>query len=133
MASVRASCLSVSVVMDLYNAGLTADGEPFEAEMYYVQATAPNGRRWMHQEPFYGAVAGTNEFTGEPEFIDVRDQASARAEKLANKIRAHIAAGGLLDGAHWFEKDPVYGSAAYDSLDAAGYFKEKEKQAEAQA
>lgn len=125
-----AMSLEVSVNSALYRAGLTEDGEDFVGYVFFVQVTAPDGRRWVHGQTYDGVRCEPNEWTGADDFVDVRDAASASAEKLASKVRAHLASGGQLDPVCWNQVDPVYASDAYESLDSLGYFKAQEKQRE---
>lgn len=120
--------LTIDVISALYNAGLTEDGEEFIGHIFFVKAEAPDGRRWLHNRGFDGVTSEEFEDSGVNVFYDNRDKASSDAEALADKIRAHLANGGKLDPAHWNEGDPMYGSSAYENLDATGYFKEREKQ-----
>lgn len=120
--------LIVDVISALYSAGLTEDGEEFIGHIFFVRAEAPNGQRWLHSRGFDGVISEEFEDSGVDVFYDNRDEASAAAEALAEKVRQHLAAGGKLDPTCWHEGDPAYGSKAYDSLDSMGYFKEREKQ-----
>lgn len=119
--------LTIDVTSALYSAGLTEDGEEFIGHIFFVRATAPNGQRWMHVRGFDGVTSEEYEDSGVLVFGDNRESAGEAAEKLADKVRAHLASGGKLDMEMWGEVDPVYGSQAYDSLDSMGYFKAREK------
>ena len=112
---------------DLYQAGLTEDGEAYIAEVFYVVAQAPDGSRWAHDELFRGCAVHHDD-EGYEVFGDVRDLALHRCERLTARTEAHVAAGGRLDPAHWNEIDPAYGSAAYQGLDRQGYFLAAERQ-----
>lgn len=104
----------VAVGSDLYEAGRACDGHPFIAEVYFVEITFPNGRRLRHDHRFPGCVVSFDEDSdGEASFGDVREEAKAKAERLA----ARVAAAGEIDSGFWREARPVYGSAAYSSED----------------
>lgn len=100
---------------DLYNAGHSCDGHPFIAECFYVMVENAAGRRFRHQATFNGAERLVCEETGEPHFADLREEASAKAERLAGRVNAALAAGLALDSGLWYEVDPAYGSDEYQS------------------
>ena len=102
-------------VSDLYNAGYSCDGHPFVAECFYVMVENAAGRRFRHQATFNGAERLVCEETGEPHFADLREDASAKAERLAGRVNAALAAGLALDSGLWYELDPTYGSDEYQS------------------
>lgn len=100
---------------DLYNAGYSCDGHPFVAECFYVMVENAAGRRFRHQVTFKGAERLVCEETGEPHFADLREEASAKVERLAGRVNAALAAGLALDSGLWYEVDPAYGSDEYQS------------------
>jgi hypothetical protein len=100
---------------DLYSAGHSCDGHPFIAERFYVVIENAAGRRFRHQASFNGAERFVCEETGEPHFADLREEASAKAERLAARVNAALVAGLALDSALWYEIDPAYGSDEYQS------------------
>lgn len=100
---------------DLYSAGHSCDGHPFIAECFYVMVENAAGRRFRHQVTFNGAERLVCEETGEPHFADLREEASAKAERLAGRVNAALAAGLALDSGLWYEVDPAYGSDEYQS------------------
>jgi hypothetical protein len=100
---------------DLYNAGHSCDGHPFIAECFYVMVENAAGRRFRHQVTFKGAERLVCEETGEPHFADLREEASAKVERLAARVNAALAAGLALDSGLWYEVDPAYGSDEYQS------------------
>lgn len=102
-------------VSDLYNAGYSCDGHSFVAECFYVMVENAAGRRFRHQATFNGAERLVCEETGEPHFADLREDASAKAERLAGRVNAALAAGLALDSGLWYELDPTYGSDEYQS------------------
>ena len=100
---------------DLYSAGHSCDGHPFIAECFYVMVENAAGRRFRHQAIFNGAERLVCEETGEPHFADLREEASAKAERLAARVNASLAAGLALDSGRWYEVDSAYGSDEYQS------------------
>jgi hypothetical protein len=100
---------------DLYNAGYSCDGHPFIAERFYVVIENEAGRRFRHEASFNGTERLVCEETGDPRFPDLREEASDKAERLALRVNAALAAGVALDGARWYEVDPAYGSDEYQS------------------
>lgn len=108
------SNLEFEVACDLYHAGKTEDGRDYEAELYYIVATHPNGDRWMHNAVFHGCVAHVctdPEDYGMTHFEDVRDAARAKAAKLLARIEAR--GGRVALSKHWTPMRPMYGSNAY--------------------
>ena len=97
----------VEVGSNLYNAGITEDGEAFIAECYFVAIQYADGSRFQHQVTFPGAQYSEDEFGFGYE--DIRDSAKAKAEQLAHSVRQ--AAG--INFQYWEEVDPAYGSDAY--------------------
>jgi hypothetical protein len=87
----------------------TEDGEREIAVAFYLVAEDHRGARVAH------------DFSVRAWRSDDQD-AIARIEGLRARVEAHVAAGGALDQDHWTEIDPAYGSEAYQSLDAQGYF-----------
>ena len=102
-------------VSDLFNAGFACDGHPFMAECFYVLVENAAGRRFRHEAVFRGAEAVTCDETGDTCFSDLREEASAKAERLAARVNEALASGAVLDSSRWFEVDPAYGSDEYQS------------------
>lgn len=100
-------------VSDLYQAGITCDGQPFIAETFYVIIENANGDRFRHAVNFNGTNPEVCEENNDIYFPDLRKEASAKADRLANKVNAAIASGKDVDWSNWFEVAPVYGSNAY--------------------
>jgi hypothetical protein len=100
---------------DLYNAGYSCDGHPFIAESFYVVVENVAGRRFRHEAIFNSAERLVCEETGETYFNNLRDEASAKADRLAARVNAALAAGVDLDRGRWYEVDPAYGSDEYQS------------------
>ena len=106
------------VATDLFNAGYSCDGHPFIAEQYYVVVENEAGRRFRHIALFNGTERLVCEETGDACFPDLREAASAKAERLAARVNAALVAGNGLDGldaTYWDEVDPAYGSDEYVS------------------
>lgn len=101
---------TVSVVTDLYQAGITEDGTPFIAEVYLVVAEKEDGTRWAHSHTFPGAEVGVSE-DGFSFFDDVREDAKDQAEALA----ARVEEAGEINLLHWSPTYPAYGSPAYQN------------------
>lgn len=120
--------IEIGIFSDLYRVGITEDGTEAISECYYVMAEAPDGRRWNHVVPFHGSKAVFDEEIGANYYPDLRDEAREKAQTLADRVTAHLKAGGQLNPAHWVEDRPRYGSTAYQELDSTGYFRDLEKQ-----
>ena len=103
------------VVTDLYQAGVTEDGEAYVAELYYVAIENAAGRRFAHNAVFRGAIARQCEESGDHYFEDVREGAKAKVEALCARVAAALDAGRALDADLWNEVDPAYGSDEYVS------------------
>ena len=104
---------SAAVVSDMYNAGYSCDGHPFIAEAFYVLIENARGARFRHVSTFNGTERLICDETGEPHFADLREEATAKAERLAARVNAAFAAGKGVDRAYWIEVDPAYGSDEY--------------------
>lgn len=100
---------------DLFNAGYSCDGHPFIADQYYVIIENAAGRRFRHTATFNGTEQVICEETGDACFPDLREEASAKAERLAARVNAALAAGKDVDWTYWGEIDPAYGSDEYIS------------------
>ena len=102
----------VFVRSDLYPAGRTEEGHPFDAEGYYVVIERLDGHRIRHfmfyegckfveqYDPDMGDISGHR---------DIREDAKTKAEDLAHDIVAY----GQVNLDHWSECDPAYGSPYY--------------------
>jgi hypothetical protein len=118
------------VASDLFNAGYSCDGHPFIAEQYYVLVENEAGRRFRHIAIFNGTERIVCEETGDACFPDLREEASAKAERLATRVNAVLASGNGLEGldpVYWDEVDPAYGSDEYvgQGTEAKRVFQEK--------
>jgi len=113
---------------DLYNAGYACDGHPFIAECFYVLVENEAGRRFRHVITFNGTQQVICEETGDAFFPDMREEASAKAERLAQRVNAALKAGVALDANCWDEVDPAYGSDEYlgQGTEAKRVFAEKQ-------
>jgi hypothetical protein len=100
-------------VSDLYQAGITCDGQPFIAETFYVVIENTDGNRFRHECNFNGTNPEYSQEDDNVYFPDLRKDAEAKAGRLANKVNAAFASGKGIDWLYWFEVEPVYGSAAY--------------------
>ena len=99
---------------DVYNACRTEDGEIFTAERYFVSVSNDYGLRFRHTVFFNGAKRDVvSEADGWIHFADVREEAKARAQRLADRVNHALENRYVLDSAYWIEDAPVYGSDAY--------------------
>jgi len=101
------------VQSDLFHAGFSCDGQPFIAESFYVIIENEDGRRFQHEARFRSTKRVVDEETGDPCFLDLREEASAEAERLAARVNAALAVGRGLNGRYWREDSPAYGSLEY--------------------
>jgi hypothetical protein len=101
------------ITSDLFDAGRTEDGTPFIAEIFYVVMENAAGRRFRHDATFSGVEVLVDEYEGGTYFADRREEATAKAERLAARVNAAIKAGHGVDLALWDEVDPAYGSDEY--------------------
>lgn len=112
---------------DLVDLGRDEDGEVVVGRSFYVVAEDDAGHRWAHSHSFLDHVRAVDEdgarYWARRSFAEVEDAAA----RLRDRIAAHVAAGGRLDASLWVEIDPAYGSAAYQELDAVGYFGARER------
>jgi hypothetical protein len=114
-------------VSDLFDAGRTADGASFIAEAFYVLIENARGTRFRHVATFRTTEMLVCEETGESYFPDMREEATAKVERLAARVNAALAAGKGVDWAYWVEVDPAYGSEEYQSqgIEARRAFEER--------
>jgi len=104
---------TATVASDLFDAGRTEDGTPFIAEVYYVILENAAGRRFRHNATFSGVEVLVDDYEGGTYFVDRREEATAKAERLAARVNAAIKAGRGVDFDLWDEVDPAYGSDEY--------------------
>jgi hypothetical protein len=121
--------MEIFVRDDVVHIGVDECGTPVEALSYYLVAEAADGSRWAHFKAWANVTREYDEAGGEHYFArDWDGVGAAAAEALRVKVAAHVAAGGTLDlDVAWAEIDPAYGSAAYQGLDAVGYFRARER------
>lgn len=103
----------MEIIVDsiLYDAGVTEDGQRFHAEAYRVIVEFASGQRFRLRHSFPGCRVEKDLEDGFNHFIDIRLEAEAEAIRIADKIRARVAAGGDLDlDNHWTEIEGVYGT-----------------------
>jgi len=93
----------------------TEDGSPIHVLDYYVQLETAKGHRFIRRARFAGGTA------------DRHDGDREAAQRLCDSIHTQIAWRHTIDLQHWHEVDPVYGSEAYEALDATGYFRERDR------
>jgi hypothetical protein len=112
---------------DMYNAGYSCDGRPFIAEQYYVIIENAAGRRFRHTAIFNGTQEVVCPESGESYFPDLRQEASAKAERLVARVNAALQSGQFLAPTFWEEIDPAYGSDeyVYQGTEAKRLFAEK--------
>ena len=94
----------VEIESNAYNAGPSEDGEMMEGLCFYLIATAPNGRRFVHFKRFDSPSRGWLERT------------RAAVGTLFAKVLIAQEAGtwfGPIGRAAWEEIEPAYGSEAY--------------------
>jgi hypothetical protein len=104
---------TATAVSDLFDAGRTADGDSFIAEAFYVLIENARGTRFRHVATFRTTEMLICEETGESYFPNLREEATAKAERLAARVNAAFATGKGVDWAYWIEVDPAYGSDEY--------------------
>lgn len=104
---------------DLFGIQHPEDGSEYTASVFYITATAADGRRFAHDHRFHSAEAFSGyESDGEwyAGISSFREEALAKAEALLARMMAAQATGrwtSPVDREHWYEIDPVYGSEAY--------------------
>lgn len=103
--------IALAVVSDLYLAGYTEDGTPFEGERYFVEAEAEDGRRWRFFRYWNGVEVSTDD-EGIPHFGDRRPQAKNLADAVCRTLERDGV--NVRDG-KWDESRPCYGSEAWEA------------------
>lgn len=99
----------IGIISDLYNAGMTEDGEPHHAEIFYVAASRKDGKVLIHEKSYKGAEAEFNDEVGCLFFGDVREEVLKEANNLVSRIKSF----GIIDTTYWIETEPSYGSEYY--------------------
>jgi hypothetical protein len=126
--------LSFRVRDDLVDLGRDEDGSVIVGRSFYVVAEDAVGNRWAHDHSFLDRVRRYDAEEGGHFWARGEEGAAeAKAARLLARVEAYVAAGGALDVDRWVEIDPGYGSAAYQELDAVGYFAARERHEARQA
>ncbi len=120
--------LQIAVRDDLVKIGVGEDGDDVIARCLYLVAENAAGSRWAHDRYFADCVQAYDPREGAYHQRRPIELVESEVEALRRKVEAHLAAGGRLDQDHWYAIDPAYGSAAYQGLDAVGYFRGRERQ-----
>jgi hypothetical protein len=114
--------VSFEVVTELASFGRDQDGEIYTGEVYFVQATFGDGRRYNHNHRFVGCVVEDTE--DDPWFDDVREEAMAAAEKLLGRIQV---VGKIVEIERWSATYAAYGSSAYSDSEMVAWERSKEE------
>jgi hypothetical protein len=113
---------------DLVQLGLNEDGEAIIGRSFYVLAEDEAGHRWAHAHSFLDHAERYDAEEGARYWARLwNNEAEDAVAALQARIEDAVAAGRSLDAARWVEVDPAYGSAAYQGLDAVGYFAARER------
>jgi hypothetical protein len=119
----EAKTLEADVRDELVVIGHNEEGREVIGLRFHVTLTDEAGHRWRHFRQFCTSEvkAGYSEFDGflEVNVIDNRVADAARAQKLADAVNAHLAAGGSVNPDCWLPTDTVYGSTVWDREDEA--------------
>ncbi len=107
--------IQVGVVSELFQ--VQGDDGPEVFERFFVSFETSKGRRFQHEASFPACELADDVEEGVTYYRRVWDAAD-KAEALADRVRAHVAAGGKLDADRWLEVQPVYGSDAYIAFEA---------------
>lgn len=119
--------ITFQVQSELYSAGLTEDGEPYHAELFFVVAEHEDGRRWHHHAQFHGAKCHLTD-EGTPYFEDIRCYARKQANAVMRLVELHYAeAGEACDFRSWEEASPRYGSTCWSAEDEYNLMDEEER------
>ncbi len=98
----------IQIRVDLYEAGMTEDGETFTAECYYVTAKRSDGKLYTHNKTYYGA--GKEETpNGYYFYPDIRQKSYDECTILLKNIKDN----GTINLDNWLESEPSYGSEYY--------------------
>ena len=99
---------TIEITSDLFNAGMSEDGEYYTAEMYFITATRKDGKCLAHNQRYHSARAVDNG-DGCMFFVDNRKEILPIVEALCSRIKAS----GVIDDTYWTEIEPSYGSEYY--------------------
>ena len=114
----------------LHKFGITEDGEDFVGEILFITAECEDGTRYSHDANFPTAKEELTDHGSH--FIDLREYARSRAEKLLARINNALGSsfpkhgGDALNPEFWTEIAPAYGSKAYVDMDMEGVYAELE-------
>lgn len=114
--SQQAKIVDVRVEGDLYVAGKDEEGRDYIAENYMVVVEFANGEIYRHEQVWLGCRVEKADCEYDGPFLlfhDIRQESEAAAQKLCDRIQAHVAKGGNLDMDHWSFRRTSYGSVAY--------------------
>lgn len=113
----------------LHKFGITEDGEDFIGEILFITAERTDGTRYAHDATFPTAKEAFDD--NGPSFLDLREDARSRVEKLLERIKdAHgvmLSPDTTLNPDFWTEIAPAYGSKAYVDMDMEGVYAELER------
>lgn len=96
-------------------------------EVYFVQITNAQGRRFRHETNFPSAKPYRCEMDGWTK-LEPLPGAFQAAQRLADRVNQALAAGRPLGRASWREVDPAYGSEEYaqQDIEQERYFAERQ-------
>lgn len=96
---------TVNVTSDLFNAGLTLEGEAYIGEVFFVEVEFDDGTIWRRNQYFNGVdcVMDDDGYY----HVCVKESAVERAETLAQKVRDRLANGGDLCFTYWHNASPM--------------------------
>tara|TARA_R110002051_G_scaffold115352_3_gene188432 strand:- start:2980 stop:3375 length:396 start_codon:yes stop_codon:yes gene_type:complete len=94
----------------------TEDGNPIYGESWGIYAENDYGERLLHTASDFCDLKKYDgprvEGEWEPDWSH-DPKGIERAERFAERVQAHIDAGGAIDPERWYHADPRYGSHAY--------------------
>lgn len=90
--------------------GRSEDGEDIIADVFNVVAEAADGSRVVH---FHAFPSGDWVNTPAGQAFARHSEGEVRARALADRVSAHLEAGGRLNPDHWAPTEPAYGSEAW--------------------
>ena len=118
---------------EMHSFGKTEDGEDFTGNVIKIIAESPNGSRWEYKEAFptiepceVDMVDGEEFYGTRTDFVDISDEAHAKAERVISDIKESLAAGQSLNMDDWHEIAPAYGSHSHAQMGDALLYDEEE-------